>query len=130
MALYLVLGTAGVPIFAHGQAGLGALFGPTGGYIFGFVLGAGLGALTRRATRPYLPQPVADVSAAIVVVAGIYVAGWAWLAFGPAHIVVPKVAPPLAAFVYGVVPFLIPDAIKAVVAVAVATAVRRATSIS
>ena len=36
---YLALGAVGLPAFAGG-AGLAYLFGPTGGYLFGFVMGA------------------------------------------------------------------------------------------
>lgn len=38
--LYLFLGAVGLPIFAGGSSGIGALFGPTGGYLWGFVVGA------------------------------------------------------------------------------------------
>lgn len=40
VALYVAAGAAGLPIFSGGKAGLGTLFGPTGGYLFGFILGA------------------------------------------------------------------------------------------
>ena len=40
VAAYLLEGAAGLPVFAGGSAGIGALFGPTGGYLFGFVLAA------------------------------------------------------------------------------------------
>lgn len=36
---YLVLGLV-APVYAGGTSGLGVLFGPTGGYLLGFVLGA------------------------------------------------------------------------------------------
>lgn len=35
--LFLVLGAAGLPVFAGFNAGLGALFGPTGGYLIGYL---------------------------------------------------------------------------------------------
>lgn len=35
--IYLILGLAGIPIFANAGSGLLYLFGPTGGYILGFV---------------------------------------------------------------------------------------------
>ncbi len=35
--LYLMLGLIGVPVFAGGTAGPAKLFGPTGGYYFGFL---------------------------------------------------------------------------------------------
>lgn len=38
MAVYLLLGFIGLPVFAGGQSGLGVLVGPTGGYLIGFVL--------------------------------------------------------------------------------------------
>jgi biotin transport system substrate-specific component len=38
--VYVLLGIVGLPVFAGGQSGIGVLFGPTGGYIWGFVIGA------------------------------------------------------------------------------------------
>lgn len=38
IALYILLGAVGLPVFANFSAGLGALIGPTGGYILGFLL--------------------------------------------------------------------------------------------
>ncbi len=35
---YVLLGTAGLPVFVGGTAGLGKLLGPTGGFIFAWVL--------------------------------------------------------------------------------------------
>lgn len=40
MLVYLLVGLAGVPVFTGGSAGLGKLFGPTGGYIIGFLFTA------------------------------------------------------------------------------------------
>lgn len=37
-ALYVLLGLVGVPVYAGMKAGPGVLFGPTGGYLFGFIL--------------------------------------------------------------------------------------------
>lgn len=47
MAAYLLVGLAGVPVFTGGTAGPGKLFGPTGGYLFGFALWAVLLAYLR-----------------------------------------------------------------------------------
>jgi biotin transport system substrate-specific component len=38
--LYICEGVLGFPVFAGGSAGSGVLFGPTGGYLLGFVLSA------------------------------------------------------------------------------------------
>ena len=38
--LYLMEGSLGLPVFANMQAGLHILFGPTGGYLFSFIIAA------------------------------------------------------------------------------------------
>ena len=40
--LYIFAGLSGLPIFAGFGSGIIHLFGPTGGYIFGFVFAAGI----------------------------------------------------------------------------------------
>ncbi len=37
ISLYILLGTAGLPVFANFKGGVSALIGPTGGYIIGFI---------------------------------------------------------------------------------------------
>ena len=36
--IYILTGVIGLPVFSGGSSGLGALFGPTGGFIFGFLV--------------------------------------------------------------------------------------------
>jgi len=36
--VYVMLGIVGIPVFAGGKAGLGVIFGPTGGYLLGFII--------------------------------------------------------------------------------------------
>ncbi len=38
MATYLLMGLIGLPVFSAGTSGAGKLFGPTGGFYFGFLL--------------------------------------------------------------------------------------------
>lgn len=40
IAVYVILGAVGIPIFAGFKGGLGVLAGPTGGYIIGYILAA------------------------------------------------------------------------------------------
>ena len=40
MVLYLLMGALGLPVFSGGTAGVGRLFGPTGGFYFGFLISA------------------------------------------------------------------------------------------
>lgn len=46
IVMYLMLGTFGLPVFSGGRSGLGVLLGPTGGFLFGFILlGGGISYL-------------------------------------------------------------------------------------
>lgn len=38
VAVYIALGAIGIPVFSGFGAGIGVLFGPTGGYLIGFIL--------------------------------------------------------------------------------------------
>ncbi|MBU5677738.1 biotin transporter BioY [Alkaliphilus sp. MSJ-5] len=40
IVMFILLGVIGLPVFAGGIGGLGALFGPTGGFIIGFIFSA------------------------------------------------------------------------------------------
>lgn len=40
VGIYLLEGTMGMPVFAHFSSGVHTLFGPTGGYLFGFMVTA------------------------------------------------------------------------------------------
>ncbi|RPI80112.1 MAG: biotin transporter BioY [Desulfobacteraceae bacterium] len=40
LIIYVLLGLIGLPVFSRGQSGLGVLLGPTGGYLFGFIVAA------------------------------------------------------------------------------------------
>lgn len=99
---YLAAGAGGLPIFAHG-GGPAYLFGPTGGYLLGFVPAAYLaGALIERGRGRLLALLVAD--------AVVFAFGLAWLA-----LYVPLGALPLA----GLLPFLPGEAIKILLAAVV-----------
>lgn len=45
VGLYLVAGAVGLPVFQRGMSGVGHLLGPTGGFLFGFLLLAALAGL-------------------------------------------------------------------------------------
>ncbi len=48
LALYVAVGTAGLPVFSGGAAGIGVLIGPTGGYLLSFPLAALVGGFVAR----------------------------------------------------------------------------------
>lgn len=115
VGVYILLGAAGAPVFSGAKGGLGVLVGPTGGYILGFLAAAMLGALVRRRVG----GAMGDFVAIAVAVVAIYVIGWAQLAL-VAQMSAEK------AFLMGVAPFVVIDAAKGAVALALAATLRRA----
>ena len=104
---YLAAGAGGLPIFAYG-GGPAYLFGPTGGYLLGFVPAAHLtGALIERGWGRNYPS---RLLALLVADAVVFAFGLAWLA-----LYVPLGALPLA----GLLPFLPGEAIKILLAAVV-----------
>ncbi len=106
LALYLAMGTFGLPFFAGGSHGFNVVIGATGGYLIGFVIAAyviGLLAergLERNVRTSFIPFLVGTVI--------IYACGVSWLA-----IVLGSFSKALAV---GLVPFVIGDAIKLIAA--------------
>ena len=112
VAVYLLLGAIGVPVFAGFQGGIGALLGTTGGYLLGFLLTAlivwGMEARCGSKTGVFRLSAVRGMLVC-------YAFGTAWYLVVYART---KGAISLAtALGWCVVPFLIPDAVKIALAV-------------
>ncbi len=74
---YLIEGAAGLPVFSHGQGGLAVLFGPTGGFLYGFVAAALVtGFLAQRGWDRHV---VTTILAMIIGNLLIYTFGLLWL---------------------------------------------------
>lgn len=108
---YLAQGAAGLPVFAAGGFGPASLVGPTAGFLFGFVAMAYLaGLVADRGVR----GPVQVAAAMLAISALLYVPGLAWPAL--------TMGVPADALVSGwMAPFLVGDAIKAVLAALIVT---------
>ncbi|NCC25617.1 MAG: biotin transporter BioY [Deltaproteobacteria bacterium] len=79
VGLYLLAGVIGLPVFSGAGAGPGHLFGPTGGFLFGFAVGAAVAGLARRGQeRPGLFRLVLF---GFLGLAAIYSFGVPWLKF-------------------------------------------------
>ncbi|MBZ0264268.1 biotin transporter BioY [bacterium] len=113
-ALYLMMGESGVPVFSSSVAGFGAIVGPTGGYLIGFVVAAYVaGMLVPRAKN----------------------LGTMWLAFAAAtlpvlllgfvHLAAFYTSSVQQAFMMGVAPFIIGDIVKVSLAVGVFAGAKR-----
>ena len=114
--LYLLVGAIGIPVFAGGKGGLAHFFGPTGGYLFGYVLASWTTGLISERGRGLL---VVDILAVLIGSLAIYGLGIPWLK------IVTQLSWPRT-LMLGMVPFLIGDAMKASVALILARAIRPA----
>lgn len=76
--LFLLIVALGMPFLAGGRGGLGVFFGPTGGFLFGWIAGAFLtGVLTQHGPQNFWRALLACIVGGI---AAIYVFGIPWLA--------------------------------------------------
>ncbi|MBP2314005.1 biotin transporter BioY [Azospirillum soli] len=78
VALYLLEGLAGLPVFAGAGAGPAYMAGPTGGYLLGFLLAATFTGWL--AERGWDRTPVKAVAALAIGHALLFVPGVAWMA--------------------------------------------------
>jgi len=104
--LYFALGATGLPLFLSGSWGISHIFGPTGGYLLGFVAASYIigGILNRR------DSTTAIVIALIIGELVILIFGAAWLWAG-LHFSLKQ------AFYLGVLPFIPGDTLKLIAAV-------------
>ena len=103
--LYVAEGSAGLPVFSGGRAGVVHLLGPTGGYLIGFLAAAYLAGLLaekgwdRKISTAFAALMIAD--------AAIYLPGLLWLGgyTGFSRVLI-----------LGVLPFVAADVVKAAAA--------------
>lgn len=109
--IYILLGAAGLPVFAGFSGGAGIIAGPTGGYIVGYAAGAWLiGLMTERFGRKVFPLAVSMIAGMAV----CYFLGTVWF------IIVTK-RTVWESMMICVFPFLIGDALKIAVAAVIST---------
>jgi len=114
VAVYLLAGACGLPVFAGGLGGIGRIIGPTGGYLLGYlptVLVIGL--ISKRSREKVRYDVLAMVCGACV----LYACGITWLKI-LTHMTWLK------ALAVGMYPFLPGDALKIAAAAAIARTLR------
>jgi biotin transport system substrate-specific component len=119
-ALYLLLGVAGLPVFAASPIlpqGAARLIGPTAGFLLSYPLAAFVAGwlAERRFDRQYLTSLAAMAAGLAIVFAG----GLSWLAYGPTALGLSQ------AVATALVPFLAADLVKLCLAAGVLPTVWR-----
>ena len=99
-SLYLFQGAIGLPVFAHG-GGFVILFGPTGGYLFGFLIASLIvGYLAEKGWDKSVVLTFTSMTIGTLI---IYLFGVIWLSY---------LKDLNTALVFGLLPFITPDILK------------------
>ncbi len=119
VAVYLLLGAVGLPVFSGFSGGIVRIVGPTGGFLWGFLIGI----FVATSLVKVLPSSWSLVTRVLVGDIALlfisYICGTAQLMIVASM----DIAPALAA---AVLPFIIPDAVKLAVGASIGAAVARA----
>lgn len=126
VTLYVLLGAVGVPVFAEFSGGPGVLLRNTGGYIIGFILSALVMWLMESIFIKRLHVKRVLAVQAVSMVFGLlacYAAGTIWFMF----VYMREAGPIGLTTVLGwcVIPFIIPDAVKIILALILGNALRK-----
>lgn len=112
VAVYLLIGFVGLPVFAGFTGGAGKLLGPTGGYLIGYlVLSLVAGTILEKIEK-------VKILALSMGTIGLYLIGTMWLMFQS------KLSF-MSALTVGVLPFVVFDVIKILVAVVLGNSIRK-----
>jgi len=102
--VYLLVGFIGFPVFAGGNSGLGIIFGPTGGYLYAFVIVAFLiGGISEKIQKKTINVFLLSAFGSLLI-----------LFIGTLHLSASGQIPLSAAFVGGFAPFIIGDLLKSI----------------
>ena len=106
---YLLLGAAGLPVFSGFRGGIGAILGPTGGYLWGFLATGLVFWLIEKWSRPV---------AMAAGIAACYACGTVWYMNYTGGALAAVLA-------QTVLPYLIPDAVKLILALRLTRRLKR-----
>jgi biotin transport system substrate-specific component len=108
--LYVLLGVVGVPLFAQRSSGVDVILGATGGYLIGFILAGAI--VGRLAELGWDRNILGSIGAMVLASAAIYAIGVPWLAARAFDGNLDQ------AVQHGLVPFVVGDVLKLVLAAA------------
>ena len=120
VVVYILLGIIGVPVFAGLTGGPSVIAGPTGGFIVGFILTAIIIGLLMN-----LANGKSEVVKLVITVVAMVLGDVACFAIGTVWFMVVTNNTVAVALTYCVIPYIIPDIAKIVVATIIANRVKK-----
>lgn len=109
--IYILLGAVGVPVFSGPAGGLAKLLGPTGGYIIGFIISPLIYWIITKIYGNKLPVQLISLTTGLL---SLYVFGTAWfmIVYEQSNGAITLAT----ALSWCVIPFIVPDLIKLLLA--------------
>lgn len=114
VSIFLLLGMAGLPVFSGYTGGIGKIVGPTGGYIIGFLFTVYISSLFINLKKGVL----FDIIGMVLGLALCYLTGTLWFSYNQGKGFIASLS-------VCVVPFLIGDAIKIIIAAIVGPEIKK-----
>ena len=121
--LYILIGLVGIPVFSNFTGGPGKLFGPTGGFILGYIPMALLTGLL----LDFIYEKTKGIKALILTVIGSFVCTWVLYLLGTLWYMFSAGVTFLSAMSITVLPFLLIDLLKNILAAVIAPVIRNRT---
>lgn len=131
MLIYMLLGLCGLPVFSGGAGGPAKLFGPTGGYIFAFLLAAPamsfmkirIAAITDKLLRNSVPKTSRIIAYSMT---GIFIGMVIIYLIGSVYMMITLDKTLMQTLAAAVIPFIPLDIVKCVAASLISVPVERA----
>lgn len=123
VGVYLLLGALGLPVFAGFGGGIASIVGPTGGFLWGFLLGTAVAGVLTKALAGKAPRFAGILVADVAMLLVAYVCG-------TVQLMVVAQLDAVSALMLAVVPFVIPDAIKLVVGARIGCVVEKSRALA
>ncbi|MCM1541726.1 MAG: biotin transporter BioY [Blautia sp.] len=115
VVIYILLGLAGLPVFTNFTGGPGKLFGPSGGYIIGYIF---LALIAGFFVDKFGTNPFMHFAGMVLGTAALYFFGTVWMAYQMDFTFTQ-------ALMAGVAPYIPGDLIKLAIAMAVGIQIRK-----
>ena len=119
VALYLLIGLVGIPVFAGFSSGAGKLFGPTGGYLIGYLALSFIGgSLLEKGKCQGNKKVLNQFFVLSVGTIGLYLVGTVWLMYQSKLNLITALS-------VGVFPFVLFDIIKIFLSISIGNTIKK-----